>query len=168
VARSPLTEEPLKFYLCPDNLEDGLVNFSSNSVVHDTNYVYVIATSTDVILNVMDSASFNFGPLPLMELRVYAISYTGDLLAGPGTSILFSQLATGCVSVSNFVTIFNDNPEAGEISFTDVPPTNVSCTVDGDGTIGVATTSTSVGGLRHFGYGRKQCHPAYRYGPEFG
>jgi hypothetical protein len=133
-------------YLCPDNLEDGLVNFSSNSVVHDTNYVYVIATSTDVILNVMDSASFNFGPLPLMELRVYAISYTGDLLAGPGTSILFSQLATGCVSVSNFVTIFNDNPEAGEISFTDVPPTNVSCTVDGDGTIGVATTSTSVAG----------------------
>ncbi|MTB50591.1 T9SS type A sorting domain-containing protein [Lewinella sp. W8] len=133
-------------YLCPDNLEDGFVSFFSNSVVQDTNYVYVIATATDVILNVMDSASFDFGPLPLMELRVYAISYTGDLLAGPGTSILFSQLATGCVSVSNFVTIFNDNPEAGEISFVDVPPTNVSCSVDGDGTIAVATTSTSVAG----------------------
>lgn len=134
-------------YLCPENADDGFVNFTTNSILSDTLFTYVITTNTDIILNVMDSASFDFGALPLEEVRVYAISYTGEFQAGPGSSLTASPLATGCVTLSdNFVSIFNDTPEAGEISLVGVPPSGISCSVDGEGDIAVATTSESLTG----------------------
>ncbi len=134
-------------YLCPENPEDGFVTFTTNSILNDTLFRYVITTATDVILAVLDSNSFDFGPLPLQELRVYAISYTGNFLAGPGSSLRLSPLASGCVSLSdNFVTVFNDSPEGGMVSLSGVPPSAISCTVDGDGDITVLTTSTSLTG----------------------
>ncbi|MEM1357893.1 MAG: hypothetical protein AAGF89_06830, partial [Bacteroidota bacterium] len=134
-------------YLCPENTSDGFVTFTTSSILSDTLFTYVIATNTDVILNVMDSASFDFGALPLEEVRVYAISYTGDLLAAPGSSLTQSTLATGCVTLSdNFVSIFNDTPEAGEVGLVGVPPSGISCSVDGNGDIAVATTSESLTG----------------------
>ena len=90
--------------------------------------------------------SFDFGVLPLEELRVYGVSYTGEFQGNTGTP-LSTMLATGCMDLSdNFVTVFNDNPEAGLISFEDVPASGLACVVDGDGTISVATTSTSLTG----------------------
>jgi hypothetical protein len=136
-------------YFCPDNLEDGLVRFTTNSGEADTLYRYVIATATNVIISVVPAGqdSFDFGSLPLQELKVWAISYTGDFLAAPGLSLEFSPLATGCVALSrNCIRVLNDTPEAGEISFDDVPGTGISCTVDGDGTISISTTSESFTG----------------------
>lgn len=136
-----------EIYLCPMNQDDGFVCFTSNSTLSDTLFTYVITTSTNVILSVMDSACFDFGPLPLMELRVYSISYTGDLLAGVGSSLEFSELATGCASISdNFVSIFNDTPEAGEISVDGLSSSGYSCVVDGNVNVSVTTTSTSLTG----------------------
>ncbi len=136
-------------YFCPDNLDDGLVRFTTNSGEADTLYRYLITTITNVIISVVpaDQDSFNFGTLPLQELKVWALSYSGDLLAAPGSSIEFSPLATGCESLSrNCIRVLNDTPEAGEISFDNVPGTGISCTVDGDGTISVSTTSESLTG----------------------
>ena len=138
-----------ELYFCPDNLEDGLVRFTTNSGEADTLYRYVITTATNVILSVVPAGqdSFDFGTLPLQELKVWAISYTGDFLAAPGSSLEFSPLATGCATLSrNCIRILNDNPEAGEISFDDVPGTGISCTVDGDGNISVSSTSESLTG----------------------
>ena len=138
-----------ELFFCPDNLDDGLVRFSTNSGEAATLYRYVIATTTDVIISVVPEGqdSFDFANLPLEELKVWAISYTGDFLAGPGSSLQFSQLATGCTVLSrNCIRILNDTPEAGEISFDDVPGTGIACTVDGDGTISVSTTSESLTG----------------------
>jgi len=138
-----------ELYFCPDNQNDGLVRFSTNSGEADTLYRYVIATSTDVIISVVPAGqdSFDFGSLPLQELKVWAISYTGDFLAAPGLSLQFSPLATGCADLSsNCIRILNDTPEAGEISFDNVPGTGLACTIDGDGTISVSTTSESLTG----------------------
>ncbi len=131
-------------YFCPENLDDGMVTFTTTSSEVQGNYVYVVTTATQVILGVVDGDEFDFGNLPLMELRVYGICYSGNLLAGPGFSLISSPLATGCVDISdNFITVLNDTPEAGAISFDNVPANGVSCSVDGDGTISVSTTSTS-------------------------
>lgn len=138
-----------ELYFCPDNLDDGIVHFTTNSGEADTLYRYVIATTTDVIISVVPAGqdSFNFGTLPLQELKVWAISYEGDFLAAPGSHLVFSPLATGCVNLSNnCIRVLNDTPEAGEISFDDVPGTGIACTADGDGTISVSTTSGSFTG----------------------
>jgi hypothetical protein len=138
-----------ELYFCPDNPDDGLVRFTTNSGQSDTLYRYVIATTTNVIISVVPAGqdSFNFGSLPLQELKVWAISYTGDFLAVPGSSLEFSALATGCVDLSNnCIRILNDKPDSGEISFDDVPGTGIACAVDGDGTISVSTTSGSFTG----------------------
>lgn len=138
-------------YLCDTNDDDGLVRFTTTSSLSLTNYRYVITTNTSmpVIIGLaeMGSDSFDFTSLGLMDLRVYAISYDGDFLAGPGSAIGFSPLATGCVDLSdNFILILNDTPEAGELSFDNVSGTGISCNVDGEGSISVSTTSTSLTG----------------------
>ncbi|MFK8163428.1 MAG: T9SS type A sorting domain-containing protein [Lewinella sp.] len=135
-----------ELYFCPENLDDGFARFDNTSGTSSDNYTYVITTATiqPVILAVMPADSFEFGTLPLMELRVYGICWSGEFLAGPGFSLLNSQLATECVDISdNYVTIFNDTPEAGEISFDNVPATDIFCTVNGDGSVSVSTTSDS-------------------------
>ncbi|MEM6769966.1 MAG: hypothetical protein AAF597_05195, partial [Bacteroidota bacterium] len=137
-----------ELYFCPENPDDGFVTFTNNSLISDTNYVYVITTANDdqVVLSVLDSNSFDFGALPLMAVKVFGISYTGDILTGPGRSLASDPVATGCVGISNnCVTIFNDSPEAGEISV-DGPFSGISCVVDGDINISVSTTSESLAG----------------------
>lgn len=138
-----------ELYFCPDNLDDGMVTFTNNSILSAENYVYVITTANaaQVILSILDGDSFDFGALPLMEVKVFAVSYTGDFVAIPGTSLAFGQIATGCVGISeNCVTVFNDSPEAGEVSVSGLSSTGVSCIVDGNTDITVTTTSTSATG----------------------
>jgi nitrogen fixation protein len=135
-----------ELYFCPENLDDGFVTFANTSSTSSDNYTYVITTATvqPVILGVIPEDNFEFGTLPLMELRVYGICWSGEFLAGPGFSLLNSLLASECVDISdNYVTIYNDSPEAGEISFDNVPLTGISCSVNGDGSISVSTTSDS-------------------------
>ncbi|MEO0732707.1 MAG: T9SS type A sorting domain-containing protein, partial [Bacteroidota bacterium] len=133
-------------YFCAGTTENGLVEFTSDRSPTEGEFTYVITTANDVILTVMDSASFDFSAVPLEELRVYAISYTDSFLVG-GPLPITAPLSTGCFTVSdNFVSIFTDVPEAGEISFDDVSGSGVACVVDGDGSISVSTTSTSLTG----------------------
>ncbi len=138
-----------ELYFCPENPDDGLVTFTNNSLISNENYVYVITTANDaqVILSILDGDSFDFGALPLMEVKVFAISYTGDFIATPGTSLAFSTVATGCVGISNnCVRVINDSPEAGEITVDNLSGTGISCVVDGDVNISVSTTSESLAG----------------------
>lgn len=144
-----LGNEAEEVFFCPENLTDGFVTFESSSFMLNGDYVYVITTANEaqVVLSVMDSSSFDFGALPLMEVKVFGISYTGDLLVMPGTSLAFGDIATGCVSVSrNCVTIFNDSPEAGEVSVDGLSSSGISCIVDGNTDISISTTSTSLTG----------------------
>jgi len=136
-------------YLCDTNQDDGLVTFTTTSSQADENYRYVITFTNGVILSILDDGAteFDFSSTPLMELKVYAISYTGEFLASQGSLLTGAPLATGCVDISdNCIRILNDTPEGGTISFDDVPGTGIACTVDGDGTIGISSTSESFTG----------------------
>lgn len=136
-------------YLCPENLDDGLVIFETSSPMLGANYVYVVTFANDdnVVLNVVDGLSFDFGPVPLNELRVYAVCYTGDLQITPGlTSLTNDELASGCYGLSNFITVFNESPEAGEVSVDGLSSTGISCVVDGNTNISITSTTTSLAG----------------------
>jgi len=131
------------------NVTEVVVTFTTTSSQADENYRYVITFTNGVILSILDDGAteFDFSSTPLMELKVYAISYTGEFLASQGSLLTGAPLATGCVDISdNCIRILNDTPEGGTISFDDVPGTGIACTVDGDGTIGISSTSESFTG----------------------
>ena len=134
-------------YLCPQNPEDGFVEFFTCSTLSDTNYQYVITTDGDVIIALLDSNSFDFGALPLMEARVYAISYTGNLVSPLiGTNVTTDVLSDGCFAFTdNFITITNEQPEAGQIALADGTQ-QPFCVANGDGLVEVTTTSESLAG----------------------
>ncbi|OAV43280.1 T9SS type A sorting domain-containing protein [Lewinella sp. 4G2] len=104
---------------CPGLELDQTVIFTSTSPRQDSNYFYAITTATDepVVIEILDSNRFDFGPVNLEELRVYAISYTGNLAVVPGFPITLRPLSDGCFALSNnFVTIVMDTPEEGQLA----------------------------------------------------
>lgn len=133
-------------YLCPQNPNDGFVEFV-NCSSSNAPYQYVITSPADVILFEMDSASFDFGALPLPEVRIYGISYTGTLNSPlVGTSITDDMLSDRCFSVSdNYITVINAQPEAGIISLAE-GTADPFCVANGNGIVEVETTSTSAAG----------------------
>ena len=138
-------------FFCTDNPDDGIVNLTTTGGANGANYRYIITTASDVasiILRVTedDATSFDFGGLGLEELRIYGVSYTGDFTGMIGTPVA-AMLAEGCIDLSdNFVTVFNDTPEAGEINFTDVSANGLICTVNGAAAFTATTTSNSLTG----------------------
>ncbi len=107
-------------FLCANDPEDGLVSFSTTSTRAAESYRYLITTATDepVVIFVLDEPAFDFGAVPLEQVRVYALSYTGDLLVEPGFPITLLPPATRCYELTrNFITIFNGTPNAGELDF---------------------------------------------------
>ena len=132
-------------YRCPDTPDDDLAVLASTTPTTE-NYAYAITTVTDVILGVTEEAEFDFGSIPVQELRVYGISYTGDLLARIGLPIT-APLATGCFDVSdNFAETLNFRPAAGTISVPAAGPRSVSCLADGEIDIEVTVTDNSRAG----------------------
>lgn len=131
-------------YLCQSNPNDGFLEFFSCSSLADTNYQYVITTTDNVILFLMDSSGFDFGALPLPEARVWAISYCGNLADNLiGTTITDAVLADDCFDITdNFVTVINGQPEAGEISLSPTTP-EPFCVVNGNGLVEIQTTSAA-------------------------
>lgn len=137
-------------YFCRDNPDDGLVDLTTTSLYgNDSTYTYVVTSPTNnpVILSVIDSTTTNLGALPVMEARIYAVDFTGASRLQPGLPLFLLPLSDGCFAVSdNFITVFNDNPEGGSLSSDDLSPTGVFCAVDGDNTLSVTTTSSSLTG----------------------
>lgn len=132
-------------YFCPQNPNDGLVEFT-NCSDSDNSYSYIITSTTGVILTVITGNNFDFSFVPLPELLVYGVSYTGTLTAIAGTNIN-GTLSTGCYSLSdNAILIANDNPEAGEISFAPGIDNDFYCVANGMSDVVVNTTSTSLVG----------------------
>lgn len=134
-------------YLCPTNPDDGLLEFNTCSNLATENYQYVITTLDDVILFPMEGNTFDFGAIPIPQVRVYAISYTG--LLNPvlvGQSITSASLSDGCYDYSrNFITVVNDQPSAGEISIANGID-NPFCVANGNSIMQATTTSTSNAG----------------------
>ncbi len=134
-------------YLCPTNPDDGVLTFSTCSSLANENYQYVITTIDDVILFPMEGNTFDFGAIPIPQVRVYGISYTGIL-----NPILVSQnitsavLSDACYDYSrNFITVVNDQPSAGEISLASGVD-NPFCLVNGNSILQATTTSSSNAG----------------------
>lgn len=134
-------------YLCPSNPDDGLLAFNTCSNLASDNFQYVITTIDDVILFPIEGNTFDFGDIPIPQVRVYGISYTG--LLNPllvGQTITTAALSDRCYDYTrNFITVINDQPAAGEISLANGTD-SLFCVANGNSIMQASTTSSSNAG----------------------
>lgn len=103
-------------YVCRgDGVEDLLV-FSNTGTADNAIYRYVITNEENRVLRVLEGNEQNFEDLGLARLRVWGLSYTGDLLAGTGRDLDEDPISDGCFTRSeNFITVVLDQPEGGTV-----------------------------------------------------
>ncbi len=136
-------------FACPNDGEDDIIFFETDSQA-DAQYVFLITTVDNLVLSVFgpDDNSFNFDNTGIEELRVYGLSFTGNLLATLGTNLNDGEmLSDACFDLSdNFVTVFSDDPDGGTIQLESGNPNFIFCTSVSDPFLEISTTSNSLAG----------------------
>jgi len=108
--------------------QPGIVTVD-NSSDSGADYVYAVTDSNDIIFFILDQEELSVFTAAFGELRVYGISYTGNLLLGTGQDV-FNPASDGCYDLSqNFLKInlidvddINSSPTAFDIQLTGANP----------------------------------------------
>ncbi|PHN06194.1 T9SS type A sorting domain-containing protein [Flavilitoribacter nigricans] len=97
----------------------------------NTPYGFIVTQEDGTILRVSISDKVSFDGLPGGNLRVYAFSYIGLVLAEEGGNIFDSNLASVCSAVSpNYIGVLNIVPEGGTVESGNGRSTEYICTDD--------------------------------------
>jgi hypothetical protein len=136
-------------YTCPSDPPANLFEFKADFDAQDSEYVYLVTTTTGIVLVVIEGNTYDFTGFPLETGRIYGLSYTGNLQAQPGTSI-DAVLSDGCYSVSdNFISVFNEEPDGGTVSIAPGGATDLLlCVGNDDPVLDFSTTTNSVAAYR--------------------
>ena len=93
----------------------GVIKFTTTRV--PTPHVYIVTDTEGNILKVSLNNTISFDGLNEGMMRVYAVSFLGQVLAVPGGNIFTDQLGSICYHLSaNYIEITNVLPDAGLIS----------------------------------------------------
>ncbi len=110
--------------------QPGIVTLD-NSSDSGAEYAYAVTDSNDIIFFLFDEDELSVFTAAFGQLRVYGISYTGNLLLGSGQDV-FNPASDGCYDLSqNFLKInlidvddINSGPTDFEIELTGANPVN--------------------------------------------
>jgi hypothetical protein len=107
-------------YVCRGDGMEDVLTFSNTSSAGNASYQYVITNEDNRILRLLEGNEQNFEDLGLARLRVWGLSYTGNLLAGAGRDLDEDPISDGCYTTSNnFITVVLDLPEGGTVESAD-------------------------------------------------
>ncbi len=125
-----------------DDLPD-VVRFRTSTLA--TPFGYVVTDENNNILLVTLSSVIDLEGLPQGNLRVWAFSFIGELLAEPGMNAATDQLGSICSALTtNFITISSVIPEGGTVATDEGLSSVVVCVGDGvPDIVNFTTTSTS-------------------------
>lgn len=137
-------------FVCAGDGNPDLLRFVNNGLSQGSDYLYIVTTNTNLVVATLSADSLDFESTGFAELRVWGVSYAGNLtdnISGNINDVVFSD---ACFELSdNFVRIVRDLPEGGRISTTDGETNLVFCPgADGD-TLRLFRTSTSTSGFRY-------------------
>lgn len=138
-------------YVCPGDGVADLIRFQNSSSSVGANYAYVVTTADNLIFTALTGDQRDFDNVgAFRELRIWGVSYTGTLNIPAFSDLFANQLSDGCFDVSNnFVTIYRQQPEGGEIS-TSVGSDDLNlCPGAVPDVIKLQTTSSSVAGYAY-------------------
>ncbi len=112
--RIAFTGEPDTVAICPEGQTDVL-SFTTTGMAP---YAYLITDTANIIEVVTADTAFDFDQLANDQLRVWGLSYTGELLAEPGQDAAIDSLSTACFELSeNFLSVTRSLPEGGNLAF---------------------------------------------------
>ncbi|MFN7119376.1 MAG: T9SS type A sorting domain-containing protein, partial [Saprospiraceae bacterium] len=122
------------------------VSFANNSTATGGNYRYLVTDVNNNILAITDGNNFNFQGINARNLRVWGVSFSGNLLARVGDNVATAALSNECYDLSdNFITITRQVVDGAVVSLESGATSAVACTGDGRSDIfAFRNTSTSV------------------------
>ncbi|MEQ8702668.1 MAG: T9SS type A sorting domain-containing protein [Phaeodactylibacter sp.] len=131
--------------ICQGDGEPNVITFFNSTTATDANYIYALTNEAGIILGFVPGGNqFDFETSGTGVAQIWGISYTGNLLAGPGLGITDIQLSDGCASLSdNFITVLRDEPEGGSLTTGTGETDILVCLGPTDGTVDFVTTSGS-------------------------
>lgn len=125
-----LTDGSTEALVCSGDADSDVLSFN-NSSTSDENYVFVVTDFSNRIIEFVDGDSYDFGGETAGILRIWGISYSGNLTAEIGDVVTQTELSDECSEVSdNFI----------EITRTTVDGAMVT-TIDGESEVIVCTTT---------------------------
>ncbi|MEM7654979.1 MAG: T9SS type A sorting domain-containing protein [Bacteroidota bacterium] len=108
----------------------GMFAFDSTTTASD-NYAYVVTDDQGIILGLPPADMVNFTGAPAGECWVWGLSYTGNLTAQVGDDATSTMLSDACFDLtSNFIVVFRDSVDGGDVSTVDGADTTYVC-IDG-------------------------------------
>lgn len=130
-------------FVCQGDGVSNVIRFKTKII--STPAAYLVTDAAGNILFVTLNATINFENLAPGSLRVYALSYIGQLLAAPGLNIFTDPLGSICYELTtNYVTINNISPDGGAVSATGGSTSLLVCSNDATpDQFSFTTTSTS-------------------------
>jgi hypothetical protein len=102
--------------ICPNDGVPNVIEFATDTDAQISNYQYIITNNQGEILALPAGNSFDFEPAGIGICKVYAISYTGNLVAEIDSSIT-TVMSTECYDLSdNFIEVLRDEPNRNIIA----------------------------------------------------
>ena len=130
-----------ELYTCQGDGIPDVVRFTTSTSAMP--FGYLITDENNVIIEVSISNIIDFDNLPVGNLRVWAFSWKGNILAEPGQDIN-AELASVCYELSNnFIPVGSIVPDGATVSTIDGNSTVYTCPGDGNAdVVSFMTTST--------------------------
>ncbi len=105
--------------ICPNNGIADILDFntSSTSILP---YRFLITDADNVIVDIISDLFYDFDLAGYDELRVWGLSYSGDLLAEVGATVTGGPLSSECYALSALpLTVLLQTPDGGSVSLPD-------------------------------------------------
>jgi ribose 5-phosphate isomerase len=130
-------------FLCSDSGANGTIEFDSLQT-SNTPYVYLVTDTNNIILDIVDTDSYNFVGLAEGTYRVWGLAYTGNLLATVGSSAENNPLSDDCFDLSDNIILVINQPTDGGVVDTENDPSLTICPGDGNPDI-IEFSNTGIG-----------------------
>ncbi len=128
-------------FTCPDDGNSDIISFTNTST--DPFYSYVITDENNIILAFAEDDSFDFENLSAENVRVWGVSYIGNILAQVGDDLSTVDFASGCFDLSdNFIEVKRSFPNGGSVSLATGETSKTICAEDLEGDILNFTSNT--------------------------
>ncbi len=134
-------------FVCSGDGNPDELTFVNDGESVGSDYLYVVTTDGDLVVATLSGNIQDFENTGFSELRVYGVSYAGNLSASISGNIRDIVFSDGCYELSdNFVTVVRDQPSGSRISNLAGESEVIFCPgPDGD-TLNLFQTSTSAAG----------------------
>lgn len=143
-AEVQLTDGTTEALLCFNGSSDKILSLANTSSSIES-YAYIITNEDDVVQYVVTDDSFDFSDEAMGTLRVWGVSYSGNLLVQEGDQLNSTALSDECFERSNnFISVVLQNVDGASVSLSDGSMETLICVQDGvDDILQLSNTSNT-------------------------